>query len=155
MLTKSNFICSLELELFSTWHSVPHAGPTERVHVLHNDKRCLLQSHNRQVVLLLLCSSEQLKVRPYVVPHRQRASLPLANLQRTGGRPCDKRTTVAATSGRHTTPKLGQAHHTRCKMHSRETARGEKKRRYSPCPTVGPSQEEWRPTLGTSGDPFR
>lgn len=80
LMTKSNFKYSPEFELFTTRHSVPHAGPTERVHILHNDKWCLLQSHNGKVVLPLLCFRVQLKARPYVVPHRQRASLPLANL---------------------------------------------------------------------------
>lgn len=77
-LTEPKF--SPEFELFAARHSVPHAGAAERVHVLHDDKRRLLQSDDGQVVLTLLRTRVQLKARPHMVPHRQRASLPLANL---------------------------------------------------------------------------
>lgn len=81
---------SREFELLAARHSVPHAGSAQRVHVLHDDKRSLLQSYDGQVVLALLRSRVQVEARPHVVPHRQRTSLPLADLcERTGRGPCD------------------------------------------------------------------
>lgn len=82
---------SPELELLAARHSVPHTGAAERVHVLHDDKRRLLQSDDGQVVLLLLGRRVQLEARPHVVPHGEGASLPLADLyvrEEAGGEVC-------------------------------------------------------------------
>lgn len=44
-------------DLFAAGYSVPHARPTKRIHVFHNDKRSLLQCHDGQVVILSVCWS--------------------------------------------------------------------------------------------------
>lgn len=83
---KFHSIFSPELELFAAGYGVPHAGATERVHILHDDKRRLLQRYDGQVVVPLLCPTVKLKARPNMVPHCQRTSLPLANLQESEGK---------------------------------------------------------------------
>lgn len=89
---------SPEFELLAAGYCVPHACAAERVHILHDDKRRLLQSNDGQVVIPLLRSRVQLESRPHVVPHRQWTSLPLANLhERVGGQPCDLQATVIDT----------------------------------------------------------
>ncbi|TNN83566.1 hypothetical protein EYF80_006084 [Liparis tanakae] len=45
------------------------ASAAERVHVLHDDKRRFLQSHDGQVILPLLGRRVQLKARPHVNSH--------------------------------------------------------------------------------------
>lgn len=58
---------------------VPHAGPTQRVHALHNDKWCLLQGNNAQVVILLLFCLRT-HTGPYIVLHLEWLVFPLAHL---------------------------------------------------------------------------
>lgn len=80
------FGCSQRFDLFPTGHGVPHARPAEWVHVLHDDKRSLLQGHDGQVVVLPgRRPAVQLIARPHVVLHRQGTVFPLAHLQTGGG----------------------------------------------------------------------
>lgn len=73
-------------ELFAAGYSVPHAGPAKWIHVLHNDKRSLLQCYNGQVVILPgCCPPIQFIARPHMVFHGQRAVFPFTHLQRQGG----------------------------------------------------------------------
>lgn len=71
-----------EFELLAAGHGVPHAGAAERVHVLHDDERRLLQRHDGQMVVPLLGSRVEFEAGPHVEPHRQQAPLPLAHLRR-------------------------------------------------------------------------
>ncbi len=95
----SEYWVSQCFDLFPAGYCVPHAGPAQRIHIFNNDERSLLQSHDGQVVVSLLRSWVQLKAGPHVVPHRQRASLPLTNLREwVGGGLCDIQASVTATS---------------------------------------------------------
>lgn len=60
---------------------VPHAGSAQRVHALYNDKWCFLQSHNTQVVILLLFSLWT-HPGPHVVLHLQGFVFPLPHLHK-------------------------------------------------------------------------
>lgn len=43
---------SLLFDVFAAGDRVPHAGAGQDVHVIHNDKGLLLQSHDGEVVLI-------------------------------------------------------------------------------------------------------
>lgn len=60
---------------------IPHAGPTERVHTFHNDKRCLLQGNDAQMVIFLFFSLWT-HSRPHVVFHLQGLVFPFSHLHR-------------------------------------------------------------------------
>ena len=64
---------------------VPHAGSTQRVHALHNDKWGFLQRYDAQVVILLLF---RLRTHsgPHVVLHLQGLVFPLPYLHRSKGK---------------------------------------------------------------------
>lgn len=62
---------------------VPHAGATQGIHVLHDDKGSLFQGHNAQVIILtFLRVRVQLKAWPHVIFHLQLLFLPFPHLQR-------------------------------------------------------------------------
>ena len=64
---------------------VPHAGSTQRVHALHNDKWGFLQCYDAQVVILLFF---RLRAHsgPHVVLHLQGLVFPLPYLHRDKGK---------------------------------------------------------------------
>lgn len=73
---------------------VPHAGSTERVHTFHNDKWCLLQGHNAQMVILLLFGLRT-HSRPHIIFHLQGLVFPFPHLHRDEQRSQPPQSTVS------------------------------------------------------------
>lgn len=67
--------------MLSAGHRVPHAGTSESLYVLHYNERFLLQSDNRQVVVIQLGITEGVKARPHGVLQCQAAIVQLPHLE--------------------------------------------------------------------------
>lgn len=58
-------MADLLFDMLSTGHRVPHAGTGEPFHVLHDNKRFLLQRDDGQVVVVQLGITEGVEARPH------------------------------------------------------------------------------------------
>ena len=61
-------------------HRVPHAGTSEPLDVLHNDKRFLLQSDDGQMIVVQLRVTEGVEARPHWVLQCQAAVVQSSHL---------------------------------------------------------------------------
>lgn len=71
----------LLLDVLAAGHGVPHARARQDVHVVHDDKRLLLQSDDGQVVLVCVLVPVRVVPGPHREHQRQGSVLPAAHLQ--------------------------------------------------------------------------
>lgn len=71
----------LLFDVLPAGHGVPHAGPGQPLHILHNDEGLLLQSDDGQVVVVQLGVAKGVETRPHRVLHGQAAVVQLPHLK--------------------------------------------------------------------------
>lgn len=74
----------LLFDVLPAGHGVPHAGPSESFHVLHDYEGLLLQSDDGQVVVIQLSVTKGVETRPHRVFDRQAAIVQFPHLKVNG-----------------------------------------------------------------------
>lgn len=71
----------LLFDVLPAGHGVPHAGPGQPLHILHNHEGLLLQSDDGQVVVIQLGIAKRVETRPHWILHGQAAVVQFAHLK--------------------------------------------------------------------------